>query len=185
MNPDVTRGPPFQPSGTRNTIFSDLAGFLAFRCKRLYTTFYHAQYSGKFALVLLFPGLLSLIRYRAETQFAYYLIVTDESIVPKPRLPKWLLNRSNKLDKSFEWKNGMKFYCKDDMTVSDLKNKVYNGAQNVPADAVVGCKGRMFADSDNLALAVRSFCKRDPRLLVWRESWRDGAKEEYKILTER
>ena len=34
---------------------------------------------------------------------------------------------------------------------------------------LVGCRGRMFADTDNLALAVRAFCKRDPNILIWKD----------------
>lgn len=154
------------------TIFSQLCGFIVIRGKRLYNTFYNAQYSSKFALVLLFPGTLCAIRYRAETKLGYHVFITDDSLEPKPHLPKWLAFKSLGLEKYFTWKNGSKFYCSEDITVSQFKEKLFGGPLNVPMGAAIGCKGRMFEDSDNLALAVRSFCKRDPRLLVWREDWK-------------
>lgn len=98
--------------------------------------------------------------------------MADESVEPKPRIPKWLIGaKVLGLEKYFVWKNGVKFYCHPDLSVSQFKELVFDGFSNVPVDAVVGCKGRMFEDSDNLALAVRSFCKNDPRVVVWREDW--------------
>lgn len=152
------------------TIFTQLRDFAAFRGKRLYNTFYYGQYSGKFALVFLFPGVLCAIRYRAETKFGYNVFVTDEEIEPKPHPPKWIPAKALGLEKYFAWKNGSKFYCDEDTTVSALKKRIFNGS--VPEDVAVGCKGRMFEDSDNLALAVRAFCKLDPKLLIWKEDWK-------------
>merc|ERR1712061_979970 len=47
----------------------------------------------------------------------------------------------------------------------DLKEQVYMGADKVPAAVRAGCHGRMMEDTDNVALAVRTFCKRDPKII--------------------
>jgi len=53
--------------------------------------------------------------------------------------------------------------------VQDFKEKIYGGKTKVPATVRAGCHGRIFEDSDNLALAVRSFCRRDPKIVLWDE----------------
>merc|ERR1712083_1110843 len=67
------------------------------------------------------------------------------------------------------WKNGSAFYFPATASVKDLKEKVYEGAENVPTAVRAGCYGRMMEDSDNLALAVRTFCRRDPKIVLWEE----------------
>eukprot|EP00442_Polarella_glacialis_P035097 CAMPEP_0115161786 /NCGR_PEP_ID=MMETSP0227-20121206/71596_1 /TAXON_ID=89957 /ORGANISM="Polarella glacialis, Strain CCMP 1383" /LENGTH=62 /DNA_ID=CAMNT_0002573917 /DNA_START=66 /DNA_END=254 /DNA_ORIENTATION=+ len=54
-------------------------------------------------------------------------------------------------------------------TVKDLKESVYGEAGKVPAAVRAGCHGRMMEDGDNLALAVRTFCRRDPKIVLWEE----------------
>merc|ERR1711953_1636002 len=77
---------------------------------------------------------------------------------PEGRLGKWQA-----------WKNGSGFYFPAMATVQDLKEVVYKGADKVPKDVRAGCHGRMMEDSDNLALAVRTFCRRDPKIVLWQE----------------
>merc|ERR1719458_1319331 len=69
----------------------------------------------------------------------------------------------------FGWNNGTSFYFPAMATVKDLKESVYAGADQVPKAVKAGCYGRMMEDSDNLALAVRTFCKRDPKIVLWEE----------------
>ncbi len=67
------------------------------------------------------------------------------------------------------WSNGKTVYTPSvNSTVGDLKKLVYK-SDEIPASLKVGCRGRMMEDSDNLALAVKSFCRRDPRILMWTE----------------
>lgn len=157
---------------SERTIFTQISEFLSFRSRRLYNTFYNAQYSGKFALVLLFPGFFCFVRYRAETQPGYHIFISDESIHPNPRTPKWLPAETFGLEKFFAWKNGSKIYCNEKTTVADLKRRIFGSVSAIPSDVAIGCKGRMFDDRDNLAMAVRSFCKMDPRLVVWKEEYK-------------
>merc|ERR1719474_2303578 len=42
-------------------------------------------------------------------------------------------------------------------------------ADKAPKAVRAGCYGRMMEDGDNLALAVRTFCKRDPKIVLWEE----------------
>merc|ERR1711924_407094 len=67
------------------------------------------------------------------------------------------------------WKNGSGFYFSAMSTVRDLKESVYGSADKVPKAVRAGCRGRMMEDSDNLALAVRTFCRRDPKIVLWEE----------------
>merc|ERR1711933_545324 len=67
------------------------------------------------------------------------------------------------------WTNGKVFYFNANQTVGGLKEAIYKGSQDVPKNLKVGCHGRMMQDSDNLALAVKNFCRRDPRILMWEE----------------
>merc|ERR1712151_1044535 len=68
------------------------------------------------------------------------------------------------------WKNGATFYFPAMATVQDLKQAVSEtGDGKVPAKVKAGCYGRMMEDSDNLALAVRTFCQRDPKIVLWEE----------------
>ncbi|ORM39925.1 uncharacterized protein BXIN_1282 [Babesia sp. Xinjiang] len=68
------------------------------------------------------------------------------------------------------FKNGKKVYLDDSATVTDLKNAVYGQRAIENKDVLVGCKGRIMQDDDNLALATRAFCRRDPRIVLWRDS---------------
>lgn len=61
------------------------------------------------------------------------------------------------------------FYLSASATVEDIKKAAF-GTEPVPEGLRVGCHGRMMENTDNLALAVRTFCKRDPMLLFWKES---------------
>ncbi|KAK1933160.1 hypothetical protein X943_002448 [Babesia divergens] len=68
------------------------------------------------------------------------------------------------------FKNGRKVYLQDHATVSDLKSLVYGPHALAYEDVLVGCKGRIMQNSDNLALSARAFCKRDPRIVLWRDA---------------
>ncbi|KAK1444486.1 hypothetical protein BgAZ_103970 [Babesia gibsoni] len=67
------------------------------------------------------------------------------------------------------FKNGKKVYLEDSATVGDLKKMVYGKDALAYADVLVGCKGRVMQNDDNLALSTRAFCKRDPRIVLWRD----------------
>lgn len=163
------------------SIWWSLGRSLKFRLKRLWTTFYFGQYSGKFTLLLFFPGFLSAVRYRAETRYGYHVFINSastetedasdasRSITPEPNLP-YYLKSNERLRRWFAWKNGNKFYFGKDATVHDLKLAVYRGEDKIPDDVLIGCKGRMFCDKDNLAMATRTFCKRDPRIVIWNDA---------------
>lgn len=129
---------------------------VSFRAGRLYETFWNSQSNVKWSVVFLYPGALFWVRWRAETQYKYNVFVADDAVKP---------DDSNSL--FFSWKNGPAYYLTAMATVKDLKEKVYEG--NVPPAVRAGCHGRMMEDSDNLALAVRTFCRRDPRIVFWEE----------------
>ncbi|GIX60923.1 uncharacterized protein BcabD6B2_03580 [Babesia caballi] len=78
------------------------------------------------------------------------------------------VNGSKPLIEGF--KNGKKVYLDDTATVADLKSAVYGPAVVGHEDVLVGCKGRVMQDDDNLALATRAFCRRDPRIVLWRDT---------------
>lgn len=115
----------------------------------------------------------------------YHVFIAEPSLYPDLS-HKWL---------GRTWKNGRKYYLPDEATVSDLKSLVYADQKPVdarqeaektaasiesedteatpryqdPSQLLVGCKGRMFEDTDNLAMAVRAFCRRDPNILIWKD----------------
>ncbi|KNC36958.1 hypothetical protein PFLG_02286 [Plasmodium falciparum RAJ116] len=57
----------------------------------------------------------------------------------------------------------------DNVTVKDAKRIIYQGEENIPEKIKLGCKGRIMDDNDNLAMAVRAFCKRDPKVIIWQD----------------
>eukprot|EP00928_Gymnodinium_smaydae_P007991 TRINITY_DN1286_c0_g1_i1.p1 TRINITY_DN1286_c0_g1~~TRINITY_DN1286_c0_g1_i1.p1 ORF type:complete len:174 (-),score=36.55 TRINITY_DN1286_c0_g1_i1:92-538(-) len=128
-----------------------------FRAGRLYETFWNSQSNVKYTVVFLYPGALFYVRWRAETQYKYNVFIADEEAKP---------DDSQNLVSS--WKNGSTFYFPATSTVQELKDAVY-GAGSAPAGVKAGCYGRMMEDSDNLALAVRTFCRRDPKIVLWQE----------------
>jgi len=133
-----------------------------FRAGRLYETFWNSQSNLKWTMVFLYPGFLYYIRWRAETQYKYRVYITEDTPRPGPfssKAPDFLA----------KWKNGSPFYQKATATVEDIKRTVY-GDKSVPENLRVGCRGRMMENTDNLALAVRTYCKRDPMLLFWQEN---------------
>mmetsp|Transcript_56287 Transcript_56287/g.131887 ORF Transcript_56287/g.131887 Transcript_56287/m.131887 type:complete len:151 (-) Transcript_56287:66-518(-) len=140
----------------RRWAWSFLTEGIKFRAGRLYETFWNSQSNIKYTAVLLYPGALFWVRWRAETQYKYNIFIADEEI--KPDDSKNLVS---------SWKNGSGFYFPAMATVKDLKETVYAG--EVPKAVRAGCHGRMMEDADNLALAVRTFCKRDPRIVLWEE----------------
>mmetsp|Transcript_23561 Transcript_23561/g.51915 ORF Transcript_23561/g.51915 Transcript_23561/m.51915 type:complete len:155 (+) Transcript_23561:55-519(+) len=134
-----------------------------FRAGRLYETFWNSQYNTKWTLVLFYPGALYYVRNRAETQFKYRLYIADKEIMP---------DTSKSVTGMMDFKNGTSMYFSGTATVADAKQTFYSyhgAGMSPPAHVRVGCHGRMMEDSDNLALAVRSFCKRDPMLVLWEE----------------
>jgi len=131
---------------------------LKFRAGRLYETFWNSQSNVKYTVLFLYPGALFWVRWRAETQYKYNVFVADKQVEP---------DTSENLISS--WKNGSAFYFPAMATVKDLKESVYGDASKVPAAVRAGCHGRMMEDADNLALAVRTFCRRDPKIVLWEE----------------
>eukprot|EP00929_Paragymnodinium_shiwhaense_P102490 TRINITY_DN6568_c0_g1_i1.p1 TRINITY_DN6568_c0_g1~~TRINITY_DN6568_c0_g1_i1.p1 ORF type:complete len:154 (+),score=47.93 TRINITY_DN6568_c0_g1_i1:82-543(+) len=131
---------------------------IAFRAGRLYETFWNSQSNVKWTVVFLYPGALFYVRWRAETQYKYNVFIADDNVKP---------DDSQNLVSA--WKNGSVFYFPAMATVKDLKEATYGSADKVPKAVRAGCYGRMMEDSDNLALAVRTFCKRDPKIVLWEE----------------
>merc|ERR1712217_429583 len=136
--------------------WSFLAEGIKFRAGRLYETFWNSQSNVKYTVIFLYPGALFYVRWRAETQYKYNVFIADDTVKP-----------DDSKNLAFSWKNGSTFYFPAMATVKDLKDMVYDGA--VPSAVRAGCYGRMMEDSDNLALAVRTFCKRDPKITLWKE----------------
>lgn len=154
---------------SRRTVVNQILDFLQFRVKRLYNTFYHSQYTGKLTLVFILPTVLCAIRYRAETKFGYHIFIDQPILTPKPRIPAGrLISIIPGIEKYCAWKNGSKVYFNDDVTVAQIKKKLLSDA-NLD-DVLVGCRGRVFRDTDNVASAVRSFCKLDHKLIIWRDN---------------
>ena len=136
--------------------WSFLTEGIKFRAGRLYETFWNSQSNTKYTLLLIYPGALAWVRWRAETQYKYNVFIADKAVEP---------DDSKNLYSA--WKNGSVFYFPAMATVKDLKESVYG--DSVPKAVRAGCYGRMMEDGDNLALAVRTFCKRDPKLVLWEE----------------
>ncbi len=137
---------------------------LRFRMGRLYETFWFSQSNLKWTLVFLYPGALFYIRWRAEHQYKYNVYVADEQVTPQTEKTIPIVGK-----KYGAFKNGNSYYTNAMATVQDFKATVYKGKENVPKNIKAGCNGRMFEDSDNLALAVRSFCRRNPQIVFWEE----------------
>ncbi|AFZ81271.1 hypothetical protein BEWA_006800 [Theileria equi strain WA] len=167
-----------------------------YRLGRLYNSFYYSQSNNKYVMVFAFPAFLWYIRYRADTKLGYRLYISPTALGPLDYLDKVDSSKETleeeakepsvfeKIGEKFEWltekvsgsaplvknwTNGKKIYLPDDVTVSDLKRLVYGNNTAAQRDVLVGCKGRIMNNDDNLALATRAFCKRDPRLVLWRE----------------
>ncbi|GAW79103.1 hypothetical protein, conserved [Plasmodium gonderi] len=163
-----------------NSIFRDIN----YRLKKLYHSFYYAQSHIKYVMLILFPGVIWTTRYRADTKLGYYFYINDEKLYPNNSdntaisgMGSLNLNNSffskyfqyyNKLTKG-KWKNGTKLYLDDDLTVGDVKKILYADNENIPRNLKFGCKGRMMDNNDNLAMAVRAFCKRDPKIFIWED----------------
>jgi hypothetical protein len=144
--------------------FRTVADAVKFRAGRLYETFWFSQSNLKWTLVFLYPGGLFYIRWRAEHEYKYNVYIADKDIVPQTEKTVPVVG------KQFgAFYNGKSYYTGGMTTVQDFKAAVYNGKQNVPKNIKAGCNGRMFDDSDNLALAVRSFCRRNPQIVLWEE----------------
>ncbi|XP_026193700.1 uncharacterized protein LOC34623488 [Cyclospora cayetanensis] len=161
------------------------ARYLSHRLGRLYDSFYNSQSSTKFVMCFAFPAAIFSVRYRTDTKLAYHVFIAEPSLYPDLS-HKWV---------GKTWENGRKYYLPDHATVKDLKELVYSeqkplemkqkeleeaaeAAKNTdlknpeyhdPSQLLAGCRGRMFEDSDNLALAVKAFCRRDPKILIWKD----------------
>lgn len=158
--------------------------YLGHRIFRVYDSFYNAQSSTKFVMCFFFPAAIFSVRYRADTKLGYHVFIAEPSLYPDLS-HKWF---------GKTWKNGRKYYLPDEATVSDLKTLVYADQKPLsarqkeesassdeskdteatlryqdPSQLLVGCKGRMFEETDNLAMAVRAFCRRDPNILIWKD----------------
>merc|ERR1711862_915824 len=133
-----------------------------FRVGRLYETFWNSQSNVKYTVVFLYPGALFYVRWRAETQYKYNVFIADKTVTP-PDHKNWVIGMFK------NWKNGKGLYFPAMATVKDLKETVYSPYGGVPKGVRAGCHGRMMEDSDNLALAVRTFCRRDPKIVLWEE----------------
>merc|ERR1711985_108775 len=133
---------------------------IKFRAGRLYDTFWNSQTQVKWTAVFLYPGALFWVRWRAENQYKYNVFIADQDLKPDDSQFKFT-----------SWDTfGNGYYLPATATVKDLKEQVYMGADKVPAAVRAGCHGRMMEDSDNVALAVRTFCKRDPKIIFWEEA---------------
>ncbi|PHJ23183.1 hypothetical protein CSUI_002965 [Cystoisospora suis] len=141
------------------SIWSCLGTFIRQRAGRLYDSFYYSQGSTKYVLALFFPAAMFYTRFRADTKLGYHVFISEESIYP---------DYSHRYFDT-KWTNGRKLYLDDDISVSQLKRQIYEAEATPPEDVKVGCRGRVFEDSDNLAMAVRAFCRRDPRILLFKD----------------
>eukprot|EP00392_Amoebophrya_sp_AT5.2_P013081 g13192.t1 len=147
---------------------------MVFRASRLYETFWNSQSNLKWGLVVVYPSYLFYIRWRAETQYKYNVYLESPSLYPTYQNERGFLHLFRSLAFGAGtagggyWSNGSVFYGNAGMSVADLKNAVYP-SEDKPSGLKVGCRGRMMEDTDNLALAVKSFCRRDPRILMWTE----------------
>lgn len=142
----------------RRYVWNSVCRDIQYRCKKIYHSFYYAQSHIKYVMVFLFPAIMWTTRYKTDTKLGYFVYINDEELYP---------NYSNNLINT-KWKNGTKFYVDDNITVKEMKQKIYEN-QPLPDNLKVGCKGRMMEDDDNLAMAVRAFCKRDPKVILWRD----------------
>uniref|UniRef100_A0A3B0MYT8 Uncharacterized protein n=1 Tax=Theileria annulata TaxID=5874 RepID=A0A3B0MYT8_THEAN len=180
------------------SLFTSFRRSLNYRLGRLYNSFYYAQSNNKYVMLFAFPAFIWYVRYRADTKLGYRLYISPTAGGPLDYLElsdipadkkddsknesfltssyEFLLDKYNWFSKKVlksgppikHWKNGNKVYLSDDLTVKELKKLIY-GDSDSSKDVLVGCKGRVMKDEDNLALATRAFCKRDPRLVLWRE----------------
>ena len=144
--------------------FRTVSEGIRFRAGRLYETFWFSQSNLKWTLVFLYPGALFYIRWRAEHQYKYNVYVADKEVIPQTEKTVPIVGK-----KFGAFQNGNSYYTNAMATVEDFKATVYNGKENVPKNIRAGCNGRMFEDHDNLALAVRSFCRRNPQIVLWEE----------------
>ncbi|CAA9986328.1 conserved Plasmodium protein, unknown function [Plasmodium knowlesi strain H] len=173
----------------RRYIWNSLFRDVNFRLKKLYHSFYYAQSHIKYVMLFLFPGVIWSTRYRADTKLGYYIYINEEKLYPNKSIEagatsdgvgSWTDSASlldylyakyfymyNKLTKK-KWKNGTKFYLDDGVTVADVKKMLYS-EEEIPRNLKLGCRGRMMEDTDNLAMAVRAFCKRDPKIFIWED----------------
>ncbi|CDU16088.1 hypothetical protein YYC_02293 [Plasmodium yoelii 17X] len=161
----------------RRYIWSSIFRDVNYRFKKLYHSFYYAQSHIKYVMLILFPGVIWSTRYRADTKLGYFFYINDEKLYPRINddnnnndnyIDKYM-NYTKKLVNNQKWVNGTKFYLNDDITVQDAKKIIYKNEENIPKNIKLGCKGRMMDDNDNLALAVRAFCKRDPKIIIWED----------------
>ncbi|KAL8431740.1 hypothetical protein ACSSS7_005066 [Eimeria intestinalis] len=170
----------YASSSTRGFVRNTLR-YLGHRLGRMYDSFYNAQSSTKFVMCFFFPAAIFSVRYRADTKLGYHVFIADPSLYPDLS-HKWI---------GKTWTNGKKYYLPDEATVADLKALVYaeqkplearkkEESSNLetskpvlsyqdPSQLLAGCRGRMFEDTDNLALAVKAFCRRDPNILIWKD----------------
>jgi len=123
-----------------------------------YETFWNSQSNSKYTLVLLYPAALWYTRWTTDSSYKYRVYMSEKGIEP---------DTSANLFSG--WSNGKEFYGSAMTTVGEFKDQVYSPYGKTPAYVRVGCHGRMMEDSDNLALAVRSFCKGDPMLVFWED----------------
>lgn len=150
----VTGSPVFK----QRWAWTGLCESLRHQAGTLYNTFFYTKSNVKYAMVFLFPAFLWTTRLRADRLLGYQLYIAEEEIYPDYSRHKFF----NK-----KWSNGRKVYLKDGTTVAELKEQIYERRDKIPKDVRVGCHGRMMEDTDNLAMAVRAFCKRDPKILLW------------------
>lgn len=138
--------------------FTFVTNNLCLASKRAWNSFYYEQYHRKPWIYLALPLILASVKCNNEDKYGYHVYITDETIIPE--------NTKKVLD----FKNGEKHFFDENATVADLKKTIYlSYGDNIPENVAVGCHGRMFEESDNLALGVRAFCKRDPRITFWKD----------------
>jgi len=154
--------------------FTFLSEGMKFRAGRLYETFWNSQSNLKWGMVVVWPSYLFYIRCRAETQYKYHVYL-ENGCEPKYHSRSGLFHLiysglfgAGVVEGGGYWKNGSVFWGNDKLTIGGLKNMVYEGDEQ-PEKLRVGCRGRIMEDTDNLAIAVKNFCRRDPRILMWTE----------------
>ncbi|OII71344.1 hypothetical protein cand_025030 [Cryptosporidium andersoni] len=136
------------------------------KLNRLYTQFYYGEQRKKYILYIGLPLALFLIRLRSENSM-YCNIFIDNEIL------KHLDSNYSKV-----WKSGKKIYINEKHQVLDLKRLVFNsfskriGVKDIETHMNIkaSCKGRVLLDKDNLALIIKGFCRRDPRIVFFNES---------------
>lgn len=149
------------------TIFRAMLDQLKFSGGRFYSTLYQSQYTGRFWFVVAVSALV-YTRYRAETSLGYQMNITDYDADDENKT-KGKERRAETVYKRHVQHS--KLYLPETTTVAQLKERLTNSSHPLAGKVRIGCKGRMMSDADNVANAVKCFCRRDPQLVAWIEDF--------------